>query len=331
MSGSSSARAAAAAASSNALRPPDGPPRVIVAPARSDLAVDAVRRGGGRLVGDGEQADALVWWSFDFEKLLGTIGAHPGLRWVQLPMAGVERVFEAGVFSSPQSTGIVWTCAKGSYARPVAEHALCLALAGLRRLPERARARSWGAPAGISLYGAPVTILGAGGITAELLALLAPFGARATVVRRGNGAVEGAERTVTSPELHAVLTGALVVFVALALTPDTERVIGEAELTLMRPDAWLVNVARGRHVDTAALVDALQADRIGGAALDVTDPEPLPDGHPLWSLPNCLVTPHTADTPEMVRPLLAERIKENVERFATGRPLVGTVDVAAGY
>ena len=99
----------------------------------------------------------------------------------------------------------------------------------------------------------------------------------------------------------------------------------------MREDAWLVNVARGRHVDTPALVKALREDRIGGAALDVTDPEPLPDGHPLWTMPNCLVTPHSADTPEMCRPLLAERIRQNVERFASGRPLVGTVDLVAGY
>jgi phosphoglycerate dehydrogenase-like enzyme len=75
----------------------------------------------------------------------------------------------------------------------------------------------------------------------------------------------------------------------------------------------------------------LSESRIGGAALDVTDPEPLPDGHPLWSLPNCLVTPHTANTQELLKPLLAARIRENVERLAAGLPLVGVVDVAAGY
>lgn len=92
-----------------------------------------------------------------------------------------------------------------------------------------------------------------------------------------------------------------------------------------------MNVGRGRHVDTDALVDALAADRIGGAALDVTDPEPLPDGHPLWSEPRCLITPHVGNTPEMGRPLLEARVTDNVARFAQGRPLVGTVDVAAGY
>jgi phosphoglycerate dehydrogenase-like enzyme len=109
------------------------------------------------------------------------------------------------------------------------------------------------------------------------------------------------------------------------------HIVSDQELDLMGESTWLVNVARGRHVDTDALVRALRERRIGGAALDVTDPEPLPDGHPLWSLPNCIVTPHTADTEEMTQPLLAARIRDNVERFASGLPLVGIVDTAAGY
>jgi phosphoglycerate dehydrogenase-like enzyme len=306
-------------------------PRVLIGPERPDYAVQAVRQGGGDVVGDDDTPDALVWESLASDGLLGTLSAHPSVRWAQLPMAGVEHFFETGIFSSPEATRVTWTCAKGSYARPVAEHALALALAGLRQLPERARARSWGKHAGISLFDAEVTILGGGGITRELLALLAPFGVHATVVRKGTDPVVGAERTVASTELHSVLSSALLVFVALALTPETVRVISAPELALMGQEAWLVNVARGRHVDTAALVTGLQAGHIGGAALDVTDPEPLPDGHPLWSLPNCLVTPHTADTPEMIWPLYAERIKENVERFASGQPLIGLVDTAAGY
>jgi phosphoglycerate dehydrogenase-like enzyme len=306
-------------------------PRVLLAPGHSEFAAAAVRDGGGQLVGEDDSIDALVWWDFEIDGLAEAVHARPDVRWVQLPMAGVDELFEARIFSGPQADGIVWTCAKGSYAQPVAEHALCLALAGLRRLPERARARSWGTPDGISLYDRCVTILGGGGITRELLGLLAPFRVHATVVRKGKAPVEGAERTVTSADLGSVLADALVVFVALALSPETEHIVGEAELAAMGQDAWLVNVARGPHVDTEALVEALQQGRIGGAALDVTDPEPLPDGHPLWTMTNCLVTPHSADTPEMCRPFLAQRIKENVERFASGLPLVGTVDIAAGY
>jgi phosphoglycerate dehydrogenase-like enzyme len=92
-----------------------------------------------------------------------------------------------------------------------------------------------------------------------------------------------------------------------------------------------VNVARGRHVDTEALVTALERREIGGAALDVTDPEPLPDGHRLWTLERCIITPHTADTPQMTRRPLALRIRDNVARFAAGEPLAGVVDPAAGY
>jgi phosphoglycerate dehydrogenase-like enzyme len=118
---------------------------------------------------------------------------------------------------------------------------------------------------------------------------------------------------------------------ALALTPETEHVIGARELTLLDRSAVLVNVARGRHVDQEALVDALRAGSVGGAGLDVTDPEPLPGDSPLWSLPTCLVTPHTANPWQTAQPLLAGRITENVRRFAAGDPLAGLVDLDAGY
>jgi phosphoglycerate dehydrogenase-like enzyme len=308
------------------------PPRVLVAPGRPDFVLSAVGQGGGRVVEADEEADAVVWTTWrEIGSLRAVLAGRPAVRWVQLPMAGVERVAESGLFSSTEAAGVIWTCAKGCYAEPVAEHALCLALAGLRGLRERARASSWGEPAGVSLFGARVTVLGGGGIATSLLELLAPFRVRATVVRRTVRPLARAERTVDLSELHDVLPGSLVVFVALALSPSTVGVISREEISLMGEGAWLVNVARGRHVDTPALVAALQDCRIGGAALDVTDPEPLPEGHPLWSLPNCLITPHTADTEEMTRPLLAARIRENVERFAAGLPLVGTVDPAAGY
>jgi phosphoglycerate dehydrogenase-like enzyme len=126
------------------------------------------------------------------------------------------------------------------------------------------------------------------------------------------------------------LPGADLVVVALALTPDTDGIIAAGELELMERHAWLVNVARGRHIVTEDLVIALREGEIGGAGLDVTDPEPLPSGHPLWSLPNCLITPHVGNTPEMAVPLLAERIVTNVRRFAAGEELIGPVDVDAG-
>ncbi|MFO7779641.1 MAG: NAD(P)-dependent oxidoreductase, partial [Nitriliruptoraceae bacterium] len=122
-----------------------------------------------------------------------------------------------------------------------------------------------------------------------------------------------------------------VVVLALALTPETEHIIDAAALRAMRDDAWLVNVARGRHVDTAALVTALTEGWIGGAALDVTDPEPLPDGHPLWSLDNAILTPHVGNTPEMGIKLLWARVRENVERRVRGDEPLGLVHVDLGY
>ena len=253
------------------------------------------------------------------------LASAPGVQWVQLPWAGIEP------YVSMLRPEITWTCGKGVYAEPVAEHAILLALAGLRELPMRIVARSWERQGGISLFDRPVTIVGGGGITEELLRHLAVYRCDVTVVRRRVEPLDGAARVLPVEQLHDALPGAQVVFLALALTPETTGIIGAAELALMDPTAWLVNVARGGHVVTDELVDVLRAGTIGGAALDVTDPEPLPDGHPLWELPNCIITPHTANTLEMARPALEQRITENVRRYAAGEPLIGLVDVAAGY
>jgi phosphoglycerate dehydrogenase-like enzyme len=301
---------------------------VAVAPAAASWAVEAIRRGGGQPVQLDEKPSGLVWTDPGaVEQLREVLRAHPGITWVQLPMAGIERVAEAGVLDRQRQ----WTSAKGAYAEPVAEHALALLLAGLRHLPERARAHAWGQPAAQTLFDQPVTVVGGGGITLAFLRLLEPFRARVTVVRRSAEPVPGATRTVTTPHLHEALAGARAVVLTFALTPQSHGIIGAKELDLMDQQAWLVNVARGALVDTTALTAALRSGQIGGAALDVTDPEPLPAGHPLWDLPNCLITPHTADTEEMTEPLLAARIAENVRRLAAGRELEGLVDPDLGY
>ena len=303
-------------------------PRIAIGPVHRPSTVATVEAAGGQVVATDGGADALMWLDpVDLAGLGAALAAAPAASWVQLPYAGIEKVAAAGLISGDRT----WTCAKGAYADPVAEHALMLAMAGLRFLPERIEARSWGQEAGVSLFDQPVTILGGGGIAASLLGLLAPMRARVTVVRRQGAPVPGAARTLQTSQLHEALPGALVVFLALALTPATTGIIGAPELAAMRRDAWLVNVARGGHVDTGALVDALRRRAIGGAALDVTDPQPLPDGHPLWDLDNCIITPYTADTDEMIERMLNLRIGHNVAAFAAGQPLAGLVDVAAGY
>lgn len=300
--------------------------RCAVAPGSpAPIVTDAIRAGGGAVV-DIADAEALVWTDPLDEPGLGELLAVvPGIRWVQLPFAGIDRFLP--VIDGQR----IWTSTKGAYASPVAEHALALGLAGLRQLPARARAREWGAPSGRRLVGGRVTVVGGGGITEALLALLAPFAVDVTVVRRRPEPLEGAARVVGTDQLDDALPDADLVVLALALTPETVGIIGASKLERMERHAWLVNVARGAHVVTDDLVAALQAQSIGGAALDVTEPEPLPAGHPLWTLDNCLITPHTANTWEMAEPLFADRIRRNVERYAAGQPLLGLVDPALGY
>jgi len=302
-------------------------------------AVEAVEEAGATIAPLAD-AEALVWTSpAGPDELAATLEQAPNARWVHLRWAGVEDFARLGLFDPARtartartaSTGLTWTCGKGVFAEPVAEHALALALAGLRQLPERVRATSWQPQGGQSLYDGRVTILGAGGIAEKLIELLRPMRTHVTVVRRQDAPMPGADRTFTVDRITDAVHEAQVVFVALALTPGTDGIVDARVLEAMHPEAWLVNVGRGRHVVTDGLVEALSNNTIAGAALDVTEPEPLPDGHPLWTLPNTLITPHTANTFEMAVGAMKQRIVENVRRFAAGEPLVGTVDPRLGY
>lgn len=301
---------------------------IAVEPAGTRRWLDgAVEAGGGTTV-DPADAGALVWGHHDDPASLGALlDAHPQLAWVQLPWAGVEP-YVALMREHAERT---WTCGKGVYAEPVAEHALALALAGMRQLATFARRRTWGKRIGENLLGARVVIVGGGGITESLLRLLGPFGCQVTVVRRHPMAMPGAAEVVGSERLDTVLADADLVVLALAFTPETRGLFDRRRLELLQPDAWLVNVARGGHIVTDDLVAVLAEGRIGGAALDVTDPEPLPDGHPLWAEPRCLISPHTANTMEMAEPLLRARVSGNVHRWIAGEPLLGPVDVVLGY
>ena len=302
--------------------------RIAVLPAgvRTFLG-DAVVAGTGELSEPGD-AVALVWTvTAAAEALDRVLKDHPNLRWVQLPWAGVEPYTDV-IRAHADRT---WTCGKGVYAEPVAEHALALALAGLRGLAHYARTTSWTGQRGHNLLGARVTIVGGGGIAESLLRLLGPFECDVTVVRRTPRPMAGASSVVEHDRLDEALTGAEVVVLALPLLPDTVGLIARQRLKLLAPDACLVNVARGQHVVTADVVEALRDGTLGSAGLDVTDPEPLPDGHPLWTLPSAIVTPHTANTEEMALPLLSARITDNVRRWIAGEPLVGLVDPVAGY
>lgn len=285
---------------------------------------EAVEAGGGTVAGL-DDADALVWTAGgDASGLAAVLDAHPRVRWVQLPFAGIENLVHL-------VDDRVWTCGKGAYADPVAEMALSLALSGMRSVATYARARSWAPPTGQSLLGAKVAIIGGGGIATSLLRLLQPFGCDVTVVRNRVAPMDGARRVLSAPGLAEAITGTDLVVIAVPLTAATTGLIGAAELALMGPTCWLVNVGRGQHVVTTDLVAALADGAIAGAALDVVDPEPLPDGHPLWDLPNCIVAPHSGNIASISARLLGERVRANVQRRIAGEDLLGVVDPAAGY
>jgi phosphoglycerate dehydrogenase-like enzyme len=291
----------------------------------------AIAAAGGVAVPLGPDTAALVVaWGADVSTLGSTIAGLPALKLVQLPSAGVDSYVP--LMQETIRPGLTFTSAKAAYSEPVAEHALALTLALLRSLPLRSRATEWDRdPKGISLFGLNVTIIGAGGIALELQRLLEPFRPQLTFVRRRADPVVGAVRTVTTSELAEVLPDSDVVVIAAALTGGTRQLFGAPEFALMKDSAVLVNIARGGLIDTDALVAALAAGQIGGAGLDVTDPEPLPAGHALWTEPRALITPHNADTPEMIAPLFAERLRANLVAAGGEGEFVGVVDVEHGY
>jgi phosphoglycerate dehydrogenase-like enzyme len=289
--------------------------RVAIAPeVREEFAL-AVTTAGAELAELDESVKGLVWTDYSRPQLLReTLDANPQLEWVQLPFAGVD------AFADLFTRAPLFTSAKGAYSEPVAEHALALSLALARALPRRILAKTWGEKFAVSLYESRVLIVGAGGIAKELTQLLAPFACPVTVL--GSKDID---------RLHEELPLADFVVLACALTERTRGLFDSIAFASMKKSAYLVNVARGGVVETQALIEALEGGQIAGAGIDVTDPEPLPDGHPLWNAPNLIITPHTADTDAQVIRMFAERINQNVKAFCGSGEWVGVVDKQLGY
>lgn len=294
-------------------------------PAMFDAYVRAVTAAGGRPT-PLEEASALMWADpaavKDFPDM---VDRAKNVEWVQLPYAGVEK------FAANLTPDLTWTCGKGVYAEPVAEYVMAGLLAAFRHFHEYIGAGTWRPQRGRNLLGASVTVIGGGGIAEALIELLRPWRTRVTVLRRRDVEVPGAAATHTMDHLHEVIADTDAVVLAAALTAETRDLVDASFLESMAERAWLVNVARGGLVVTDDLVDALTSGGIAGAVLDVTEPEPLPDGHLLYAQPNCIITPHVGNTPEMGLPLIAERVRRNVERWIAGEPLIGLVDVEEGY
>jgi phosphoglycerate dehydrogenase-like enzyme len=245
--------------------------------------------------------------------------------------------------------GIVFTNARGVFSRPIAEYVMLMILAVSRRLPqllELQRERTWQPLEGTELRDVTVGIVGLGSIGRAVGALATAFGCRvlATRRRRDAGSAPGTlehepagigeillDRVLGPEGLPELLAEADFVVLAAPLTPDTERMIDERTLALMRAGAWLINVARGRLVDERALLRALREGRIGGAVLDTFVDEPLPASSPFYDLPNVIVTPHTSWSSGRVLDRSVDLFCDNLRRFAGGTELVNVVDPDAGY
>ena len=281
---------------------------------------------GANLVALDDTVGALIWTDYSKPQALAEILAtNQQIEWVQLPFAGVD------AFAEVLHHNVKFTSAKGAYRQPVAEHALALMLALARKLPERSMAKTWGKKFAVSLYDSKVLIIGGGGITEELLCLLAPFKTQVNVIRKHPESMTHATEVLGFEKLDAQIAEADFVVLAAALTAETEGLFSFKRFELMKPTAYLVNIARGKMIDSDALFEALDKGLIAGAAVDVTDPEPLPDGHKLWSAPNLLITPHTADTNAQVIKLFSERLEINVKAWLGLGPWMGEVDPKLGY
>jgi phosphoglycerate dehydrogenase-like enzyme len=247
------------------------------------------------------------------------------VRWMHFISAGREGYEELG-----WPPGVVVTYAGGGVSPAVAEHAMALLLALARRVPDlvstvmprRAFDRTLVAPKARSLEGSTLAIVGYGHIGRELARRARAFDMRVIAVARSPKRDEYLDEAVPLAQLHAALAQADAIVMAIAHTPETEHLMDEAAFAACKPGALLVNVARGPVIDQAALRRALESGRIGGAGLDVTDPEPLPAADPLWDSPNVLISPHYAGSgsPRSVQ-RLAAGVADNLRRLMAGEPL----------
>ena len=261
-----------------------------------------------------------------------------GLRWVQAPAVGVGHILSEELLAS----SIVLTSARGIRARAIAEHILAVTLALARQIPAAVRcqfAHDWPADgllaeAGIrTLGGAQLGIIGLGAIGSELSQLAAAFGMRVVAVRKhlDRPAPTFVAELLPPERLPQLLSTSDIVVLSAPLTAETSGLIGREALSKMKRGALLVNIARGQLLDEAAVVEALEDGRLGGAALDVFAAEPLDRASRFWDLPNVIVTPHVSGAMGDYWTPLVDLFAENLRRFESGKPLLNVVDKRAGY
>jgi phosphoglycerate dehydrogenase-like enzyme len=257
--------------------------------------------------------------------------AAPKLRWYHSVGAGVEDLVGVPEF---RARGITLTNNSGSYDVQIAEHAIAFMLAGAKRLHlyrDQQSSRVWKDHRQDEIRGATLVVYGLGSIGAEIGRLGAALGMRVIGVRRRIEPEPGVERIVPPDMLAAVAAEADYLAVAAPLTAATRGAISRDVIGRMKKTAWIVNIARGAIVDENALVDALREGRLGGAGLDAFSTEPLPPDHPLWTLENVMISPHSSNSSPHVRERTVALFKENLRRFKSGAELLNRVDLEAGY
>ncbi|MFD6175525.1 MULTISPECIES: NAD(P)-dependent oxidoreductase [unclassified Isoptericola] len=306
------------------------PDALPLAPSVPDDVRTVVYDASSPVPDDHLDATALVTWGSTRQDLAAVAGRMPDLRWVQTLAAGPDDVLAAGFASD-----VVLTCGTGLHSRTVAEHALTLVLGLVRRMPRMRRAQAehrWASELGglqplrpdgavTTLLGARVLIWGLGSIGGALAPLLRQLGADVRGVARSAGE-RGGVPVVAEADLDEELAGTDVLVMILPTTRATDRALDARRLAALPPGAYVVNVGRGSTVDEEALVDALRAGRLAGAALDVAATEPLPAGSPLWDAPGLVLTPHAAGG----RPVGAdELIAHNLRALRAGENLRNVV------
>ncbi len=264
--------------------------------------------------------------------------AHaPKLAYAQAMGVGVDRWMRLEPLVKNEK--IVLANLRGSSGPAIADHAFAMLLVLTRDLRfhlENQASGRWARDGSgarpIALEGRTMLVVGLGGIGSEVAERAHGFGMRVIATRRSEAASPSWIAHVGRPgELLAMLPEADVVAICVPLTQETEHLFDAKAFAAMKPGSYLVSVARGKIVDTQALLEALQSNRLAGACLDVTDPEPLPPDHPLWKLPNVVITPHVSSDAELTDDRAWAAFKENFRRFGAGEPLLNVVDKRAGY
>lgn len=264
------------------------------------------------------------------------IAAGKSIRWIQLVTAGVENCVR---IPAVRERDILVTNMQRIGGPVIAEHAIAMMLAFTRGLdlyvPAQARSE-WRrvAPPGrmTVVSGKTMLVVGLGGIGTEVAERAHGLGMKVIATRASGRSGPAFVSYVGLPdELHELAAQADVVVNTAPLTPQTTGIFDAAFFSKMKSSAYFINVARGGSVVTDALVAALQAQRIAGAGLDVTDPEPLPAAHPLWRAPNVIITPHVANDSDLGFEAQLEVVTENLRRYASGERMLSVVDVSRGY